>query len=92
MSGCSRNPGPLCQLERPVVIDSGTSCLMESPSPTSQLDLFMTSETADSVRTLEKQWQCDDDVRSEIVRVARKYIGSLKSREGRRGQMRQVCR
>jgi hypothetical protein len=85
MSGCYRNPGPLCQMERPVSIDSGTSCLIQSPSPAPQLDLFLTSVAPDFVRTLEQKWQCDDDVRSEIVRVARNYVGSLKWREDQDG-------
>ncbi len=40
MSGCSRTPGPSCQVERSVWLDTGTSCLIESPSPSPQLDPF----------------------------------------------------
>jgi hypothetical protein len=38
VAGCSRTPGPFCQEERPVWLDTGTSCLIESPSPAPQLD------------------------------------------------------
>ena len=39
------------------------------------------SEPSALVRGLEKKWQCDDDVRFEVARIARGYKGSLRWRE-----------
>lgn len=46
MAGCSRTPGPFCQEERPVWVDTGTSCLMGCPSPAPHLDPFISPEAA----------------------------------------------
>ena len=46
MSGCSRTPGPFCQEERPIWLDTGTLCLAESPSPAPQVDPFTSPAVA----------------------------------------------
>lgn len=78
-----RVPGPSCQVERPMPIDDGTMCRAQSfaPGPVGVDADSCFQPNAGLVRALTKKWQCDDDVRSEIVRVAKKYLGSRQWRE-----------
>ena len=65
----------MCRAESsgPLPVDEGTSCRNTS------LD-----EPA-FVRDLTRKWQCDDDVRSEIARVAKNYVKSKNWREDKDG-------
>jgi hypothetical protein len=74
---------PLCQAGKPSWIEDGTMCRAESSTQVPiglGLQTFL-PEGSGVLRELTKKWQCDDDVRSEIVRVARKYVGSTNWRE-----------
>src|SRR4051794_22988658 len=77
------DPGPRCQIERPLWIEDGTMCRSESfaPGPTGVSGGLFRPPDSQLVRTLTRKWQCDDDVRSEIARAAKNHLGSLKWRE-----------
>jgi hypothetical protein len=68
-------------MEKPLRVDEGTMCTSQSFPPGSiGVDIFSEQEP-DFVRALAKKWQCDDDVRADIVRVAKGYVDSVRWRE-----------
>jgi hypothetical protein len=72
MAACSRTPGPFCQEERPVWIDTGTLCLVETPSPASRLDLF----TGPAGRTPHIPYVESDDVSFELADAPRMCVAT----------------
>lgn len=59
MSGCAKPPGPWCQEERPVWIDTGTTCIAATPSPAPYLDPF-SSPAASRVRHATRYLEPED--------------------------------
>ena len=78
-----RQPGAVCQITRPVLIDAGTMCRSDSPLglPAGILPDDLWDPASALIRALAKKWKCDDDVRSEIARIALKYQDTLRWRE-----------